>query len=139
MTGFGWLYQTLGLLVIGYVIHFGSQALASSEQAVRAVPDRVREQAQLLEPNAWRRAATVEFPLMRPGLVAGGGLVMLATLKELPATLLLAPPGFVTLATEIWGGFGEGFYAETGAASLLLIALSTALTWLLVLRPTARR
>ena len=61
---------------------------------------------------------------------------MLATLKELPATLLLAPIGFSTLATEIWSGFSEGFYAETGVASLLLIAVSASLTWLLVLRPT---
>jgi iron(III) transport system permease protein len=71
---------------------------------------------------------------MRPGLVAGGGLVMLATLKELPATLLLAPIGFTTLATEIWGAYEEGFYATTGVASLVLIALSAALTWALVLR-----
>ncbi len=139
VTGFGWLYQSLALLIIGYVVHFGSQALASSELAVRAVPQRVREQARLLEPRAIRRTAHVDVPLMRPGLVAGGGLVMLATLKELPATLLLAPVGFSTLATEIWSGFGEGFYAETGVSSLLLIAVSASLTWLLVLGPTVRR
>ena len=137
-SGFGWLYQSMVLLIIGYVIHFGSQALASSEQAVRAVPPRVREQARLLEPRALRRTVDVDMPLMRPGLLAGGGLVLLATIKELPATLLLAPIGFSTLATEIWSGFSEGFYAETGVASLLLIALSGSLTWLLVLRPTAR-
>jgi iron(III) transport system permease protein len=129
-----WLYQTLLLLIVAYVVHFGSQALASTEQAVRAVPDRVREQSTLLEPNPLRRAFRVDFPLMRPGLLAGGGLVMLATLKELPATLLLAPIGFSTLATEIWAGYGEGFYAATGLASLALIAVSAALTWLVVLR-----
>ncbi|MFK8023689.1 MAG: ABC transporter permease [Ilumatobacter sp.] len=139
VTGLGWLYQSIGLLILGYVIHFGSQALASAEQAVRAVPDRVREQAQLLEPSPVRRVFSIELPLMRPGLVAGGGLVMLATAKELPATLLLAPLGFSTLATDIWSGFGEGFYAETGVASLTLISVSAVLTWLLVLRPMARR
>lgn len=136
--GVGWLYQSMALLIIGYVIHFGSQALASTEQAVRAVPERVREQARLLEPSATRRAVLVDFPLMRPGLVSGAGLVMLATIKELPATLLLSPVGFATLATEIWGGFEEGFYAETGVASLLLIAVSATLTWLLVLRTATR-
>lgn len=137
--GVGWLYQTLALLIIAYVIHFGSQALASTEQAVRAVPDRVREQARLLEPSPLRRAALVDLPMMRPGLLSGAGLVMLATLKELPATLLLSPVGFSSLATEIWGGFGEGFYAETGVTSLVLIAVSALLTWLLVLRPSMRR
>jgi len=139
VPAFGWLYQSLTLLVIGYVIHFGSQALASTELAVRAVPTRVREQARLLEPSPVRRTAAVDVPLMRPGLLAGGGLVMLATVKELPVTLLLAPIGFSTLATEIWGGFDEGFYAETGVASLLLIAVSASLTWLLVLRSSIRR
>ena len=137
--GIGWLYQSLALLIIGYIIHFGSQALASTEQAVRAVPERVREQARLLEPSAARRAVLVDLPMMRPGLLSGAGLVMLATLKELPATLLLSPIGFSSLATEIWGGFGEGFYAETGVASLLLITVSALLTWLLVLRPSMRR
>ena len=59
---------------------------------------------------------------------------MLATVKELPATLLLSPIGFTTLATEIWGAFEEGLYADTGLASLALVALSAVLTWLLVIR-----
>jgi iron(III) transport system permease protein len=130
----GFLYQTLPLLIIAYVVHFGSQTLASAEQSVRAVPDAVREQSQLLEPNAFRRAWRVDVPLMRPGLLAGAGLVMLATVKELPATLLLAPNDFSTLATEVWSGLEEGFYAATGLASLTLIVVSGALTWLLVLR-----
>ncbi len=134
VSAFGFLYQTLPLLIIAYVVHFGSQTLTSAEQAVRAVPDAVREQSQLLEPNALRRAVRVDLPIMRPGLLAGGGLVMLATLKELPATLLLAPNDFSTLATEVWSGLEEGFYAAAGLASLTLIAVSGALTWLLVLR-----
>jgi iron(III) transport system permease protein len=127
-------YQTLPVLIGAYVIHFGSQALASSESAVRAVPANLRESSLLLEPRPVRRWIHVDLPLMRPGLVAGGGLVMLATLKELPATLLLSPIGFSTLATEIWASYEEGFYAATGLASLVLIALSALLTWALVLR-----
>ena len=82
-----------------------------------------------------RRFLTVEAPLIAPGVVAGGGLVMLSTLKELPATLLLAPIGFETLATKVWGAAEEGFLAEVGATSLVLIMLSATLTWLLILRP----
>ena len=60
--------------------------------------------------------------------------MLLATLKELPATLLLAPIGFQTLATRIWGAAEEGFFAEVGITSLVLIALSGILTWIFVLR-----
>ncbi|NNE12424.1 MAG: iron ABC transporter permease, partial [Ilumatobacter sp.] len=108
------LYQTAPLLIFAYVVHFGSQALASVEQALRAVPDRLREASRLLDDAPLRRFRAVDLPLMRPGLAAGAGLVLLATVKELPATLLLAPIGFDTLATQIWASYEEGFYAETG-------------------------
>ncbi len=64
--------------------------------------------------------------------------MLLSVLKELPATLMLAPIGFPTLATKVWGAAEEGFLADAGAASLALIALSALLTWLLVLRRSGR-
>ncbi len=130
----GRLYQTLPLLIAAYVIHFGAQALGATEDSVRAVPKSVRESGQLLEPSIVRRATRVDFPLMRPSLVSGGGLVLLSTVKELPATLLLAPTGFRTLATEVWGSYEDGFYGEVGVGGVILVALSASLTWLLVLR-----
>ena len=54
---------------------------------------------------------------MLPGLAAGAGLVLLSTMKELPATLLLAPTGFDTLATRIWSAAEEGFLGRGRAAS----------------------
>ena len=63
---------------------------------------------------------------MRPGLLAGGGLVLLSTVKELPATLLLAPIGYETLTTRVWGSFEEGFLAEAGLGSIALVAASGA-------------
>ncbi|MDJ0767474.1 MAG: iron ABC transporter permease [Ilumatobacter sp.] len=131
------LYQTTALLVFAYVVHFGSQALASVEQSLRAVPGQLRESSRLLDASAIRRIWRVDAPLMRPGLLAGAGLVLLSTVKELPATLLLAPTGFSTLATKVWGSYEDGFYAEAGAGSIALIVLSGVLTWFLVLRRSA--
>jgi iron(III) transport system permease protein len=71
---------------------------------------------------------------MLPALGAGAGLVLLSTMKELPITLLLAPAGFSTLVTKIWGRYEEAFYTEAGILSLILVALSGVLTWLLVVR-----
>jgi iron(III) transport system permease protein len=81
-----------------------------------------------------RRFATVELPLMMPGLLAGAGLVLLSTMKELPATLLLRPTRFETLAVRIWNASEDGFLAEVGVASLVLVLFSGTLTWLLVTR-----
>jgi iron(III) transport system permease protein len=128
------LYTTFPLLVTAYVLHFGGQALRASQAAVAAVPSRTGEAARLLGASPLRRLFTVELPLMSPGLTAGAGLVMLSVLKELPATLVLAPFGFDTLATTIATTFSEVLYVDAGLASLVLIALSALLTWVLVIR-----
>ena len=128
------LYQTQALLVFAYVVHFGSQALRAAQVAVAAVPSRLDDAARTLGAGRLRRLRTVELPLATPGLLAGAGLVLLSTMKELPATLLLAPPGFETLATRIWNATEDAFLADASLAALFLLALSGILTWFLVVR-----
>ncbi len=128
------LYQSFALLIAAYVLHFAAQSLRAAQTAIADVPIAYDEAARTLGAGAMRRFFTIEMPLIRPGLIAGAGLVLLSTLKELPATLLLAPIGFKTLATTIWSAAEDGFFAEVGLASLVLIALSAVLTWLFVVR-----
>jgi len=132
--GFGWLYQTYPMLIFAYILHFGSLGLGSAETALKAVPDSLKESARLLNSSNVQRWMKVHIPIMRPGVFSGVGLVMLATVKELPATLKLAPTGFSTLATDIFSASGEGFDAKTGVLSLILISVSAVLTWSFVLR-----
>jgi iron(III) transport system permease protein len=127
-------YQTFPLLIVAHAAHFGSQALASAEQSVRAVSPHIREASRLLERSPWRRWFSVDLPLMRPTMMSGGGLVMLAVIKELPATLLLSPLGFRTLSTEIWASFEEGFLADAAVGSLVLVSVSAVLSWALIFR-----
>jgi len=75
---------------------------------------------------------------MAPGLAAGGGLVLLSTMKELPITLLTAPIGFRTLTTRIWADVEAAFLAEAALGSIVLVALSGVLTWVLVVRRADR-
>ena len=77
---------------------------------------------------------TIVLPLLRPGLLAGLALVFLLAMKELPATLMLGPIGFNTLATSIWGATEDCFFARAAAPSLLLIIASAIPMALLVLR-----
>ncbi len=134
VPGLDALYQTFVVLVAAYVVHFGAQAMGAAQVAVAAVPTNLDEAGRLLGARRLRRVMTVDLPLMRGGLVAGGGLVMLSVMKELPATLLLAPTGFDTLATEIWQAQEFHSFARMGLASLVLVAVSGVLTWLLVVR-----
>jgi iron(III) transport system permease protein len=127
-------YQTMPLLIFAYVVHFGAQSMRASQVAVGALPLGLDDAARMLGAGRVRRFLTVEVPIMAPGLLAGAGLVLLSVMKELPATLLLSPPGFETLATRIWGSLEGGFLAQVGLASLVLVLTSGVLTWLLVVR-----
>jgi iron(III) transport system permease protein len=132
------LYQSFTMLVFAYVVHMGAQSLRAAQVAVASVPRRLDESARMLGAGRTRRFATIELPLMLPGLAAGGGLVLLSTMKELPITLLTAPSGFETLTRRIWADVEAAFLAEAALASLVLVALSGVLTWVLVVRRSER-
>ncbi|MGI9538766.1 MAG: ABC transporter permease, partial [Miltoncostaeaceae bacterium] len=128
------VYQTIPLLVGAYVLHFAGLALGTTRVAAGSVPPSLIEASRSLGMGRAQRALRFELPLMLPGLLAGAGLVLLSTMKELPVTLLLAPPGFATLATKVWAAATEAFWADASLASLVLVAASGLLTWLLVVR-----
>jgi iron(III) transport system permease protein len=125
------LYQTLALLVFAYVVRFFPQALATVGAALHGVNPRVEEAARGLGRGPIRTLSTVTLPLIRPGLLAGGALVFLNAMKELPATLLLRPIGFETLATEIWKYTSLGSYSRAAPPALLLILVSAPFVYLL--------
>ena len=64
-------------------------------------------------------------------MLAGGALVFMSAMKELPATLLLRPIGFDTLATDVWKYTALGSYSRAALPALLLVALSAPLLYLL--------
>ncbi len=130
----GALYQTLPLLVGAYALHFGALALGPAQVAASGVPRGLDDAARTLGRGRAARLATLDLPLMAPGLAAGAGLVLLSAMKELPITLLLAPAGFPTLATRIWSSTEDAFWADASIASLCLVAVSGVLTWFLVVR-----
>lgn len=134
----GWagdlLYDTKALLVFGYVVRFGSLAMGVTLLAVKAVPTRLHDVAGTLGASKWKRLLTVDLPLMAPGLAAAFGLVLLSAMKELPISLILAPLGYHTLTTRIFGSFEEAFIAEAGLMAILLVGLSAIASWVLVLR-----
>ncbi|MGI8605548.1 MAG: ABC transporter permease [Gaiellaceae bacterium] len=128
------LYQTLALLVFAYVVRFFPQALAGVGSALHAVNPRVEEAARSLGRGPVLVLVTVTVPLIRRGLLAGGALVFLNAMKELPATLLLRPIGFETLATEIWKYTSLSSYSRAAPPALLLILVSAPVVYLLAAR-----
>ncbi len=118
------LYFTVWAVIFAYIVRFFSHAVQAAEAGLARVPVRLEEAARSLGHatlSVWRR---VTFPLVAPSLAAGWTFVFLNALRELPATLLLRPPGFDTLPVRLWIAAGEGFYAQAAGPALLLIVLS---------------
>ncbi len=120
----GPLYQGFAVLIVTYAALFMPQASGAARAALEQVNPHLEEAARGLGRGPLRTIAEVTVPLIGRGLLAGGALVFLTTMKELPATLLLRPTGFDTLAVDIWQAASEGFFARAAAPALLLVAAS---------------
>ena len=118
------LYQTVGLLVLTYAAMFLAQSLSTVQDSLRRASPDLEEASRGLGRGPLGTLAKITVPIARPGLMAGAALVFLSVMKELPATLLLRPNGFETLAVRIWSATGEGFYTRASVASLALVVVS---------------
>ncbi len=127
------IYQTLAMLLFAYVVRFLPEAAGTIRSGLLQISPRLEEAARSLGLNRRRTVWRVTLPLLRPGIWAGVALVFLSAMKELPATLLLGPTGFTTLATQIWSATGEAFFTRAAAPALILLAVS-ALSMTLILR-----
>ena len=118
------LYQTHFLLVLSYIILFFPVALGATTASLLKIDPKLEQSARSLNhsyPNVLRK---ITIPLMKPGLLMAASLVFLLTVKELPATLILGPIGFKTLATQVWAASSEAFFAQAAAPALTIILIS---------------
>ena len=128
------LYQTHFLLIFAYAVLFFPVALGSVRSTLLQISPRLEDAARSLGHNPLRVMARITLPLMRSGVLMGAALVFLLTMKELPATLILGPLGFQTLATSIWSATSEAFFARAAAPALMIVLTSSIPMALLVLR-----
>ena len=128
------LYQTHWLLIFAYAVLFFPVALGSVRSGLLQISPRLEDAARCLGHNPVRVMMLVTLPLMRSGVLMGAALVFLLTMKELPATLILGPLEFQTLATSVWSASSEAFFAQAAAPALMIILTSSIPMTLLVLR-----
>jgi iron(III) transport system permease protein len=120
-----WLYQSYAMLILAYMILFLPQAFGALHTALRQIHPSLEESARSLGRRPIQVFFQITLPLIRPGIIAGASLVFLTAMKELPATLLLAPIGVRTLATEVWTAVSEAYFTRAAAPALLLILCSS--------------
>ncbi|MFB6105643.1 MAG: ABC transporter permease [Halobacteriaceae archaeon] len=131
------LYQTLPLLVFAYLVRFLPQAVGAVRSSVLQVDPTLTEAARSLGRTPGGAFRSVTLPLIAPGVAAGAALVFLTTMKELPATLMLAPLGFETLVTYVWQVQEAGYYGAAAVPALVLVGIS-ALSMVVILAQERR-
>lgn len=132
------IYQTLPLLIFAYVVLFLPQAIGATRSALLQVHPNLEEAGRSLGRHPLDVFRRVTLKLIRPGMGAGAALVFLTTMKELPATLILGPYGFNTLATSVWSAISEAYFAKAAAPALLLLMTSSIPMAFLLFRNTKR-
>jgi iron(III) transport system permease protein len=123
-----WGYST-GLLLTGsmvglifaYVVRF----LAVSHQTVEAslvkVTPNMDMAARSLGAKPGRLLRCIHLPLMRTGLTSAAILVFVDVMKEMPATLLLRPFGYETLAMRVWQLTSESLWELAALPALTIV------------------
>ncbi|MFT6398626.1 MAG: iron(III) transport system permease protein [Bradymonadia bacterium] len=125
--GFPAIYQTLPLLLLAYVIRFVPVSGGTLSEHADAQDPHLVEAARSLGRTPREATRQVVLPLLAPALFAAFVAAFISVIKELPATLLVAPIEFDTLATHIWALTEEAFFTSVAAPILLLLILSALL------------
>ncbi len=125
------LYQGTTLLIAAYAILFLPLALVSVRAALMQAQQRLEETARALGLGWFATLRRVVLPLAGPGLGAAASMVFISVVTELNATLLLAPIGTHTLATQVWTDTSTLAFAAAAPYAALLTALSLAASGLL--------
>lgn len=128
------MYQTMWLLTLAYCTLMLPLALGPVLSSALSAPPELEDAARALGSGPFLAYARVTLPLMLPGIISGALLVLLTVIKELPATLMLRPTGFDTLATRLWTYTGNESYAAAAPFAALLVLVAAVPAWMMISR-----
>ena len=116
----GWSTGLFALL-LALVMRFQRVGLSGAAAALATLRPHLMDSAALLGEGRIARWWRIGLPVLRPGLFAAALLVFVEAMKELPATLMLRPFGWDTLAVEVYSATSEGLWALAALPALLLV------------------
>jgi iron(III) transport system permease protein len=109
--------------VYAYLVRFLSIALQAVEAGLAGIRPSMEDAARSLGYAPGRALLKVHAPMMRGSLLIAGLLVFVDVMKELPATFMMRPFNFDTLAVQAFNYAADERLAEAGAASLVIVAV----------------
>ncbi len=110
-------------LVFAYLARFLAVALNAVESSLARIRPSLDEAARSLGAGRGAVLARVHVPLLSGGIISGLLLVFVDVMKELPATIVLRPFNFETLATQVYILAADERLAEAATPSLIIVAV----------------
>ncbi|WGF89959.1 ABC transporter permease [Marinivivus vitaminiproducens] len=141
-TGTGLILSGTAFAVLfAYVVRFLAVALGAVESGLARIGRHLDDAARTLGEGPGGTLMRVQLPLLKGAVTTGLILVFVDGMKELPATLLLRPFGFDTLATRVYELASDQRYEEASLPALAIVAVGILPVVILVRamrpRPTA--
>lgn len=131
------LSGTLLALLMAYFARFLAVAFGPVESALENIRPTIRDAARSLGTGHWELVRRIYIPMLRPGLLTAALLVLVDVMKEMPATLLLRPFGWDTLAVRIYELTSEGEWEQAALPAIALVLVGL-LPVILLVRRSAR-
>jgi iron(III) transport system permease protein len=108
-------------LALAYTLRFLAISTGGIEAGLSRIPPSFDGAARTLGAGPLRMLARIHLPLTKTAMAAAAILIFVDCMKELPATLLLRPLNFETLATHLYGEAIRGTYEDASVAALLIV------------------
>ncbi|MDZ7824446.1 MAG: iron ABC transporter permease [Ahrensia sp.] len=113
---------SLTVLVFAYAVRFMAAAMSSFDTGMSAIKPNIDAVSRSLGAGSGRMLKEVHLPLMRASMLTGLLLVFVDTMKELPATLILRPFNFDTLAVQAYRLASDERLTQAAVPSLVIVA-----------------
>ncbi|MES2931953.1 MAG: iron ABC transporter permease [Pseudomonadota bacterium] len=117
------LTGSIAALVYAYLVRFLTVSLQTIETSLTKITSAMDDAARSLGHGQRATLWRVHFPLLRGAMLTAGLLVFVDVMKELPATLVMRPFNFDTLATQAYTLASDERLAEASTASLAIVAV----------------
>ncbi len=115
------LSGTLVALLFAYTVRFLAVSLGSIESGLQKIKPNVDHAAQLLGYKPFQVLRKIHMPLLKGSVLTAFLIVFVDVLKELPATLILRPFNFNTLAVRAYELASDERLIDAAPASLLIV------------------
>ncbi|WP_242020757.1 iron ABC transporter permease [Microcoleus sp. FACHB-1515] len=115
------LSGTIAALIFAYLVRFLAVSLGAVEASLGRIKPSLDDAARSLGHNSRQTLIRVHAPLMRSGLLTAAILVFVDVMKELPATLIVRPFNFDTLAVRVYQLASDERLAEAAAPALAIV------------------